>query len=88
MKQESCLTSRQPWVERNLPKLATARPEVAAPVMDRHVRWMEKRDKARYVEWGLCVMMVEDRELWKCLVDDQGNPYRGFEHWLMAAAPT
>lgn len=81
------LTHKQSWADRNLPRLAKARPEVAAPVLDRHVRWMEQRDKRQFVEWGHCFLMVEQRELWKHLSDASGVPYRGFDAWVMSAAP-
>lgn len=81
------LTTKQSWIDKNLARLAKAKPEVAAPVLDRHVRWMEQRDKRQYLEWGLCFLMVEERELWKYLCDKQGQPYRGIDHWMSSAAP-
>ena len=60
----------------------------AADIFDARVRRLEARHRATFVEMGLILMEMEDRELYRVLVDPAtGHYWTSYDRWLCNAAP-
>lgn len=60
----------------------------AADIFDARIRRLEARHRATFVEMGLILMEVEDRELWKVLINQEtGQYWTSYDRWLCDAAP-
>lgn len=60
----------------------------AAQVLDNRLRALEEQHKRSFVEYGLILLEVQSRELWRYVIDPfSGNVYRNFSKWVEGAAP-
>lgn len=61
--------------------------EEAAKILDERLRALETNFKRNFVERGFILLEMEERTLWKFLIDpDTGSPYTSFERWVVTAA--
>jgi hypothetical protein len=59
----------------------------AARVLDERLRFLERQYKRNFVERGFILVEVEERQLWKELVDaDTNEKYTSFDRWVCGAA--
>ncbi|MDR5727521.1 MAG: hypothetical protein RB191_08850 [Terriglobia bacterium] len=59
----------------------------AADILDSRLRVLETQYKKGFVERGLILVEMQERELWKRLRNQDGNPYTSFERWVCGSAP-
>lgn len=59
----------------------------AATVLDGRLRELERQYKRSFVERGLILLEVEQRELWKHILDaETQQPYESLDRWICGAA--
>lgn len=63
-------------------------PRTQAKMYDERARDKEKSGKRTFVEWGLIMVEMDTKQLYKQLLDPEGNPYRSLGMWISEAAPT
>ena len=73
------------FTEETLANLRTQPLGYQAQVCDARVRQIEAQTRRNFVELGLIVLHVDEMELWKELVDDDGNPYHSWDQWITAS---
>jgi hypothetical protein len=61
--------------------------EPAGTFLDRRLRALEEVYKRSFVERGLILREVQERELWRWLADSNGFQYKCFDDWVCDAAP-
>ncbi len=62
--------------------------EIAAVALDGRMRVLEEVWKHGFVERGLILLEMEQRMLWKALINpNTQEPYNSFERWIITAAP-
>lgn len=59
----------------------------AADVLDHRLRVLEVQYKRGFIERGIVLLEMQQRELWKHVRDQDGNPYTSFERWVVGSAP-
>lgn len=60
----------------------------AAAVFDARLRELERQYKRSFVERGFILLEVQERELWRHIVNPEtGEAYSSFERWVVGAAP-
>jgi hypothetical protein len=61
----------------------------AGQVLDTRLRALEEQHKRTFVEFGLILFEVQNRELWRYVIDPlNGEVYRNFSKWVEGAAPS
>jgi hypothetical protein len=59
----------------------------AARVLDDRLRFLERQYKRNFVERGFILLEMEERQLWKCLIDSEtGDEFQSFERYIVTAA--
>lgn len=58
-----------------------------AHACDARTRQIEAQNKRNFLEIGLVGLFVEENELWKELIGEDGQLYRSWDAWVMDAAP-
>jgi hypothetical protein len=81
------LDSASPVTELSLLQLRSMPEEKAATFLDLRLRALEDAWKRSYVERGVILIEVQDRQLWRWMVDFAGEQYESFEGWVCRAAP-
>jgi hypothetical protein len=71
----------------DLEHLRTLSDEVAAIALDQRLRVLDAQERRSYAEKGLIVLEVEQRLLWRFLLDSSGVPFQAFTKWVREAAP-
>jgi hypothetical protein len=87
MKPSPILDTSSPVTELSLLQLRSMPEEKAAAFLDLRLRALEDAWKHSYVERGLILIEVQDRQLWRWMVDFAGEQYESFENWVCRAAP-
>jgi hypothetical protein len=59
----------------------------AAYMLDSRLRVLEVQYKHGFVERGLILVEMQERELWKHVRNQDGKQYESFERWVCGAAP-
>lgn len=60
----------------------------AAEVFTNRLMYLEAQGRKTYIERGLILVEVDERELFKFVTDPKtGKPYEKFTHWVMGSAP-
>ena len=81
MNDPSAITELSLVTLRSLPE------EKAALVLDRRLRAMEESYKRSFIERGIILIEVQERQLWRWMADETGLQYGSFEAWVCNAAP-
>ena len=61
--------------------------EIAAVALDGRLRTIDAQERRGYAEKGLIVLEVEQRLLWRFMLDGGGNPFTSLTRWVREAAP-
>jgi SH3-like domain-containing protein len=79
-------TPATPLSEMDIAALVDADEVEAAHVFTRRLRAIERADRAKFVETGLIVNEVEQRQLWRHERDADGQPFHSFNAWIASCA--
>ena len=72
--------------ERDIALLAEGDEQTAAQTLDARLRAIGRAERQTFVETGLIVSAMEQRQLWRHLSAPDGQPYHSFNAWVMAAS--
>lgn len=72
----------------DIESIRVMQPETAAKLYDERVQFLDKAQKRTFVEFGLIMIEMEDRELYRLLLDSEGKAFPSLGRWISAAAPT
>lgn len=76
-----------PITELTLVNLRSATDQYAAQILDAKMRVLEQQWRRSFVEKGLIAVEMKQRQLWKHVLDPQGQPFKSMEAWICNAAP-
>lgn len=72
----------------DVPAIRSMGSQDAANTLDSLMRTLDGIAKRGFAARGMCLLLMEERELWKDLIDpDTKEPYRSLNSWILLAAP-